>query len=51
MSLVDARERMEDWRKTTMRTAPHVAIGQKTPIMLLNSMMRDRAVECVILRP
>jgi putative transposase len=27
MSLVDARERMEDWCKTTMRTAPHVATG------------------------
>ena len=36
LSLADAREKMEDWRKYYNEERPHGAIGQKTPIMLLN---------------
>ncbi|MGA2894983.1 MAG: IS3 family transposase, partial [Xanthobacteraceae bacterium] len=36
LSLADAREKLEDWRKYYNEERPHGAIGQKTPIMLLN---------------
>lgn len=36
MSLEDAREKLEDWRKYYNEVRPHGAIGQKTPITLLN---------------
>ena len=36
LSLADAREKMEDWRKYYNEERPHGAIGQKPPIMLLN---------------
>jgi len=36
LSLADAREKMEDWRKYYNEERPHGAIGQKTPMMLLN---------------
>jgi putative transposase len=36
LSLADAREKMEDWRKYYNEERPHGAIGQKAPIMLLN---------------
>jgi putative transposase len=36
LSLADAREKMEDWRRYYNEERPHGAIGQKTPIMLLN---------------
>ena len=36
MSLEDAREKMEDWRKYYNEVRPHGAIGQKVPIALLN---------------
>jgi len=36
LSLADAREKMEDWRKYYNEERPHGAIGQKTPITLLN---------------
>jgi putative transposase len=36
LSLADAREKMEDWRKYYNEERPHGAIGQKTPIMLLD---------------
>jgi putative transposase len=36
LSLTDAREKLEDWRKYYNEERPHGAIGQKTPIMLLN---------------
>ena len=36
LSLADAREKLEDWRKYYNEECPHGAIGQKTPIMLLN---------------
>jgi putative transposase len=36
MSLEDAREKMEDWRKYYNEVRPHSAIGQKVPIALLN---------------
>ena len=36
MSLADAREKMEDWRRYYNEERPHGAIGQKTPIMLLD---------------
>jgi putative transposase len=36
LSLADAREKMEDWRKYYNEERPHGAIGQNTPIMLLN---------------
>ena len=34
--LADAPEKMEDWRKYHNEERLHGAIGQKTPIMLLN---------------
>jgi putative transposase len=37
MSLEDAREKMEDWRRYYNEQRPHGAIGQKVPITLLNS--------------
>jgi putative transposase len=36
LSLADAREKMEDWRKYYNEERPHSAIGQKPPVMLLN---------------
>jgi putative transposase len=36
LSLADAREKMETWRRYYNEERPHGAIGQKTPIMLLN---------------
>jgi putative transposase len=36
MSLADAKEKMEDWRKYYNEERPHGAIGNKPPIMLLN---------------
>jgi putative transposase len=36
MSLEDAREKMEDWRKCYNEVRPHGAIGQKAPITMLN---------------
>ena len=36
MSLEDAREKLEDWRKYYNEVRPHGAIGQKAPITLLN---------------
>lgn len=36
MSLADAKEKLEDWRKYHNEERPHGAIGNKTPIMLLN---------------
>ena len=33
LSLADAREKMEDWRKYYNEERPHGAIGQKTLIM------------------
>lgn len=36
MSLEDAREKLEDWRKYYNEDRPHGAIGQKAPITLLN---------------
>ncbi len=36
LSLADAQEKLEDWRKYYNEERPHGAIGNKTPIMLLN---------------
>ena len=36
LSLADARGKLEDWRKYYNEERPHGAIGQMTPIMLLN---------------
>jgi putative transposase len=36
MSLAEAKENMEDWRKYYNEDRPHGAIGNKLPIMLLN---------------
>ena len=36
MSLADAQKKLEDWRKYYNEERPHGAIGQQTPIMLLN---------------
>ena len=36
LSLADAREKLEDWRRYYNEERPHGAIGQKVPIMLLN---------------
>jgi len=36
LSLADAREKLENWRKYYNEERAHGAIGQKTPIMLLN---------------
>ena len=37
MSLEDARQKMEAWRRYYNEERPHGAIGQKTPITLLSS--------------
>lgn len=36
LSLADAQKKLEDWRKYYNEERPHGAIGNKTPIMLLN---------------
>ena len=36
LSLADAQEKLEDWRKYYNEVRPHGAIGHKTPISLLN---------------
>jgi putative transposase len=36
LSLADAQEKLETWRKYYNEERPHSAIGQKTPISLLN---------------
>jgi putative transposase len=36
LSLADAKEKMEDWRKYYNEVRPHGALGQKAPITLLN---------------
>ena len=36
LSLADAREKLEDWRRYYNEERPHGAIGQKPPITLLN---------------
>jgi hypothetical protein len=36
LSLADARKKLEDWREYYNEERPHGAIGQKTPITLLN---------------
>jgi putative transposase len=36
MSLADAREKVEDWRKYYNEDRPHGAIGNKPPIMVPN---------------
>jgi putative transposase len=36
LSLADAKEKMEDWRRYYNEVRPHGAIGQKPPISLLN---------------
>ena len=36
MSLADAQKKLEDWRKYYNEERPHGAIGQKTPISVLN---------------
>jgi len=36
MSLEDAREKMEAWRRDYNEVRPHSAIGNKPPIALLN---------------
>jgi putative transposase len=36
LSLADAQEKLEDWRKYYNEERPHGAIGKKTPMMLLN---------------
>ena len=38
LSLADAREKMEDWRKYYNEERPHGAIGHMPPKMLLNPM-------------
>jgi hypothetical protein len=48
LSLADAQKKLEDWRKYYNEERPHGAIGQMTPIMLLNrdgaaSRYRERA--------
>jgi putative transposase len=37
LSLDDARQKMEDWRRDYNEVRPHSAIGNKAPISLLNS--------------
>jgi putative transposase len=37
MSVADAQEKLEDWRKYYNEERPHGAIGQKPPITLLNN--------------
>ena len=36
LSLADAQKKLEDWRKYYNEERPHGAIGQKTPITMLN---------------
>jgi putative transposase len=36
LTLADAKEKVEDWRKYYNEERPHGAIGQKPPITLLN---------------
>jgi putative transposase len=36
MSLADARQKMEDWRRDYNEVRPHSAIGNKPPITLMN---------------
>jgi putative transposase len=36
LSLDDARQKMEDWRRDYNEVRPHSAIGNKAPISLLN---------------
>ena len=36
LSLDDARQKMEDWRRDYNEVRPHSAIGNKAPITLLN---------------
>ena len=36
LSLADAQKKLEDWRKYYNEDRPHRAIGQKTPMTLLN---------------
>jgi putative transposase len=36
LSLADAQKKLEDWRNYYKEERPHGAIGNKTPIMLLN---------------
>jgi putative transposase len=36
MSLAGAQKKLEDWRKYYNEERPHGAIGNKTPISLLN---------------
>jgi len=36
LSLADAQEKLEDWRKYYNEERPHGAIGNKTPVSLLN---------------
>lgn len=37
LTLTDAREKMEDWRRDYNEVPPHGAIGNKVPIALMNS--------------
>jgi putative transposase len=37
MSLVDAREKLEEWRRDYNEVRPHSAIGNKSPIALMKS--------------
>ncbi|TWA11340.1 putative transposase [Sinorhizobium medicae] len=37
LTLADAREKMEDWRRDYNEVRPHGAIGNKVPISLMNS--------------
>ena len=36
MSLADAREKMESWRRFYNEDRPHSAIGYNAPILLMN---------------
>lgn len=36
LSLDDARQKMEDWRRATNEVRPHSAIGNQAPISLMN---------------
>lgn len=36
LTLADAREKMEDWRRDYNEVRPHGAIGNKVPIALMN---------------
>ncbi|ADY66009.1 putative transposase [Agrobacterium tumefaciens] len=37
LTLADAREKMEDWRRDHNEVRPHGAIGNKVPIALMKS--------------